>query len=254
MASIYCFSATGNSLYVAKQIGEAIEGEVLPMRGNDIVCTDEIIGFEFPTYFWGLPYQVELFISNLEIKSKKPYIFAITTYGGVVWGVLGAIEKLLQKKGHGLNYGKKLKAVENYIPNYKVNDTEQMEQKVNNQLRNIIRDIKGKREIKAGPYTFINQIIYKFFPARKKDCDQYFTVSDACNKCGTCEKVCPVNNIDVSKTEVVFKHHCEHCMACSHACPQIAIEWKTGTIGKERFRNRHITLKELVTFNDTTID
>lgn len=252
MAVIYCFSATGNSLYVAKQIGEAIGGQVLPMKNGNINCVDEVIGFVFPTYYWGLPYQVERFISELTITSQNPYIFAVATYGGAVKGICGAVEKLLIKKGQHLSYSKKLKAVENYIPSYKVNDTQGMENKVNAQLKPIIEAVKSNQTIKVESYTFINKIIYKFFPAKEKNCDQYFTVSNQCNHCGTCSKVCPVENIIVEEAEIQFQHHCEHCLACIHACPQVAIEWKKGTVGKERFRNRHISLKELMLFNSGT--
>ncbi len=252
MAVIYCFSATGNSLYVAKQIGEAIGGQVLPMKDGHVSCSDEVIGFVFPTYYWGLPYQVERFISELTITSQNPYIFAVATYGGAVRGILGAVEKLLIQKGHHLSYSKKLKAVENYIPSYKVNDTQQMENKVNAQLNSIIDAVKNQQIIKPQAYTFINKIAYTFFPAKEKNCDQYFTVSNKCNHCETCSKVCPVENIIAKKTEIQFQHHCEHCLACIHACPQVAIEWKKGTVGKERFLNRHISLKELMLFNSGT--
>lgn len=249
MAVIYCFSATGNSLYVAKQIGKEINANIMPMREKEVSCEEDVIGFVFPVYFWSLPYQVEQFIKGLRIKSQNSYIFAIATYGGDVIGILGAVEQILAGKGYHLNYGKAIKAVENYIPAYKVNDTDKVESRLQNNLSMACEAIKNKETSKFARYTFINKCVRYFFPARKKDCDQYFTISAKCTGCGVCSKVCPAGNISILNQKPQFAHQCEHCMACIHACPQEAIEWKKGTIGKERFRNRHISLKELIAFN-----
>lgn len=250
MSVIYCFSATGNSLYVAKQIGEVIGATIEPMKETNKQCDDAIIGFVFPVYFWSLPYKVEEFIKGLEIKSQNPYIFAVATYGGDVVGVFGLVEQLLAYKGHHLQYAKAIKAVENYIPALKVNDVVKVENNLQTKLAKVCQDIKNKESSKFASYTFINKIIRNFFPAKSKKCDEHFTVNSKCIGCSICSKVCPVDNISLVNQRPEFAHQCEHCLACIHACPQVAIEWKKGTIDKNRFRNQHISLKELTNFND----
>lgn len=255
MAVIYCFSATGNSLYVAKQIGAEIGANIESMRAHKVKCEADVIGFVFPVYYWGLPCKVDEFIRELTIESKNPYIFAVSTYGGNVIGVFGAVEQILTQKGHHLNYAKGIKAVENYIPGFKVNNTPEVEQRLQEKLAIVCKEIKNRETCKFGKYTLMNKCSQHFFPAKKdKACDQYFGVADKCNGCGICSKVCPVGNISLVDHKPQFEHHCEHCMACVHACPQVAIEWKKGTVGKERFRNQHISLKELMAFNDNSKD
>ena len=249
MATIYCFSSTGNSLYVAKRISEKINASLISMTQNVDVCIDDMIGFVFPVYFWGLPKIVERFITRLKIANDKAYVFTIATYGSTIHGVLGAVIKIMTRKQIKLAYGNTLKSVENYIPGYKVNDTESFQKRIDENLSVIVNEIYEKRHNSPAKSTILNRIISSMNPANQADCDQYFTVSDYCNGCGVCQNVCPVNNIDIKNVKPVFKHSCEHCLACIHACPQTAIEWKTKTIGKERYRNLHVSLNEIITFN-----
>lgn|GEM_PF-5474137 len=51
MSTIFCFSSTGNSLYVAKSIAEKINADVLSMSKPVTSCSDDVIGFVFPIYF-----------------------------------------------------------------------------------------------------------------------------------------------------------------------------------------------------------
>lgn len=248
MAVIYCFSSTGNSLYVAKRIGKKIDARVENMRGHHPICEDEVIGFVFPVYFWDIPYKVEEFIKSLEIKAKNPYIFAVATYGGMTIGVLGAVDKLLAAKGYHLNYGKGIKAVENYTVSFKVDDTQKVEDNLQKKLGIICTEIKNKSTAQFAKYTMINKLVRSTFPAKAKDCDKNLVVNNSCTGCGICSKVCPVGNINIVEKRPQFTHHCEHCLGCIHACPQQAINWKDKTVGKSQYRNKHISLQELITF------
>jgi ferredoxin len=76
--------------------------------------------------------------------------------------------------------------------------------------------------------------------------DEALWVDDQCDHCGICEKVCPVGNIESSKsTGPAWQHNCINCLACYHHCPRAAIQ-----LGKEepmkRYRHPEIDLAELV--------
>lgn len=249
MAKVFCFSSTGNSLYISKVIAEKVNGSVVSMTTAVNSCDDDIIGFVFPTYFWGLPKTVHKFISNININNKNAYIFAVTTYGSYSLGVLGAVDKLLEQKNIGLSYGAGIKSVENYIIYFEVNDSDDLHKLVDKKLDIIADEITHKKSRKVAKYTIINKIVYSMFPAKNANCDKNFTVSDSCNNCGICKKVCPSNNIDYMNSKPVFLHNCEHCLACIHACPTYAILWKNSTIHKKRYLNPNIKLKELSEFN-----
>ena len=247
MATIFCFSATGNSLYAAKTIAERIEGKVAPMRGDAPACDDAVIGFVFPVYFWGLPRQVERFVTDLHISSREAYIFSVMTYGGVAYGVHGFLDELLKVKGQNLHYVKNLKSVENYIPMYKVKESEALRQKVDEGLRQIADAIIRKEQNRVYYPSFINKLSRSQYPDNTSD--RFFTVTPACTGCAICQKVCPVDNILMDAGKPNFSHKCENCLACLHNCPECAIDWKEKTEGKTRYRNAGVSLNELISLN-----
>jgi len=75
--------------------------------------------------------------------------------------------------------------------------------------------------------------------------DKGFRVSERCNGCGTCSRICPVNNIDLVKGKPVWRHHCEQCMACLHWCPRSALEYGKDT-AKWLHRCPGMTLEEYI--------
>ena len=65
---IFWYSGTGNSLAVARNLGNALGGaELVPMRGNSeppSADTGDTIGIVFPVHMWGPPPGVTRFIEE----------------------------------------------------------------------------------------------------------------------------------------------------------------------------------------------
>lgn len=247
MATIYCFTSTGNSLYTANTIVDKIGGKVLSMRDVPAVCEDDVIGLVFPVFFWGLPRIVERFISKLQFTNKDAYVFAVLTSGGPVPGVLGLLKSALKANNIQLRYGKKIVSVTNYLPEYKSKDSDALRDKIVTQIHKISNVIANREDNTITTFSFLNKLINRFMP--DENSDQYFSISTLCKGCATCQKVCPASNITMEAARPVYQHRCEHCLACLHNCPVRAIDWKDKTQGKERYRNVHISLDELITFN-----
>lgn len=247
MAVIFCFTSTGNSLYTAKKIAEKIGGKVLPMNNGQVETEDDIIGFVFPVYFWGLPRMVEHFVTEIRISNKDAYVFAVMTSGGPGFGVLGVLKKLLQAKGISLRYGTRLISVSNYLPEFEAKDSEAIRRRVDKKLVRIVNTISSRRSNRIQVSTAINMMIYRAFPDESSD--QYFTVASTCTGCTICRQVCPAKNIIMEAGKPSFQHKCEHCLACIHNCPAHAIDWKQKTQGKERYRNAGVSLNDLILFN-----
>ena len=247
MATIFCFTSTGNSLYTAERIAEKIGGKVLSMGENPMECEDDVIGFVFPVYFWGLPRRVERFIAKLRIVNKGAYVFAVATCGGPIFGVLGRLKKRLKTRDILLRYGASLISVTNYLPEYKANDSEALRQKIDERILKITDAIKSRKSNRFMPFTLPNKLIYNTYP--NESSDQYFTIAPACTGCATCQRVCPAENIAMENSKPAFQHRCEHCLACLHNCPAHAIDWKQKTQGKERYRNAEVALEDLISFN-----
>jgi ferredoxin len=75
--------------------------------------------------------------------------------------------------------------------------------------------------------------------------DTSFNIDESCNGCGSCAKVCPVNNIVMTDKKPVWQHHCENCLACYNWCPVKAIG---GGIAAKGYYYRHpeILISEMV--------
>lgn len=249
MAVIYCFSSTGNSLYVSKKIASQLGAEVISMTRPVPVCEDRVVGLIFPVYFWGLPKTVEEFLKNITFKEKSPYLFAVVTCGGTAFGVAHEVNRLLAQKGLSLSYFKKIRSVENYIPSplFVVNNRAAIHAKVDKKTDRAAGDILRKVKRVHDLYTPINPLVRKAYPANQQEkADQKFCVEN-CVGCGICEKICPRGNIRIVDGKPEFLGNCELCLGCIHACPSKAINWKS-TKGRERYLNPHITREELVRF------
>ena len=105
-------------------------------------------------------------------------------------------------------------------------------------------EITKETEENMGKYH--KQLAEKFL---RKDTALSYSVNDDCIRCGICAKVCPANNITVTKEGVLFSDHCEVCYACLHNCPKTAIHMpvEAGTL---RFRNEHVTVTDIIRANE----
>jgi MinD superfamily P-loop ATPase len=63
-----------------------------------------------------------------------------------------------------------------------------------------------------------------------------FSVDDNCNSCGLCERICPIDAIELQNGRPVWvKKHCTQCLGCINRCPQRAIQHGTGTAKRGRY-------------------
>lgn len=261
---IFVFSGTGNSLWAAKKISEELENcEIVSMGSHQEYTLSggyDAIGFVYPTYYRGLPAKVQEFVSRFDFQNNKnAYFFAVATCGRVSCGGNSIVQlrNLLKRKGIALSYAEKLDMFSNYIIMYDMHDTVEEEARQSaSDLEPIIGRIKNREtnrtDTRIEPFQ---QLAYKGLMHFAPHMDKYFTVSDACVKCGICKKVCPVNNIDLRQDgKPYFKHHCEQCVACIQNCPAKAINYKDKTQGRKRYTHPDISWKELAKLNGYSLD
>ncbi|MPM91576.1 hypothetical protein SDC9_138707 [bioreactor metagenome] len=63
-----------------------------------------------------------------------------------------------------------------------------------------------------------------------------FFVTNECNACGLCVRVCPIGAIRLeSERPVWVKKHCTQCQGCINRCPQKAIQYGAGTMKRGRY-------------------
>jgi len=253
---VFYFSGTGNSLKVAKDAAKEMQNcEIKSMSKNKnhyLQAGYETIGFVFPTYFRGEPNIVHKFISSLNLKSNPDsYYYAITTCGRYEGNALIHIKHLLKRKNISLHFAKKLDMFSNYVIAYDMHDTikEETEQSEKD-LAYIIRSIKNRETNRLPAAEFFQEVVYRIFIKFARNMDKNYNISNDCNHCGICKKVCPVDNIDYDKdNRPFFKHHCEQCLACIQYCPQKAINYKNRTQNRKRYTNPSIKYSELEKMN-----
>lgn len=247
---IFYFSGTGNSLQVAKDIAEKLQGcEVVNLAKfpTETVINAKRIGIVFPVYFGGIPNIIRRFLSEIKLDGK-PYIFAIVTCGGVVGASLVQVNELLKLKSQKLHSGFILKMPENYILYYNADSKEKQQKRFNDEkkkVQDISQIVIDKKEIpfEKSKYVIdtlfgkvVNHAVVRKFPSR----DSHFIINDKCTGCGKCEKVCSVNNITLMNNKPTWNHHCELCLGCLQSCPVNAIDYDNKTQKRTRYINPNV--------------
>ncbi|MHB8076035.1 EFR1 family ferrodoxin [Desulfosporosinus fructosivorans] len=252
---IFYFTATGNSLYVAKRVGGEL-GELYSIpqmiKEGEHEFEDESIGFIFPSNGFGMSRLVSDFIKASKFKAN--YFFSIMTYGNTPASGLEYMEQIGRAVGIQFNYTNELLMIDNYLPNFEMEDQlrEESSKKIEEKLNQIIMDVTNRRNMLTRKGLGWN-ILTKFghglsVKLSYNTSHKRFIVQDNCNSCKVCEKVCPANNIKVVK-KPEFAHKCVACFACIHHCPQNAIDIKSQK-SKARFINQNVRLNEIIGANN----
>jgi len=257
-AVIYYFSATGNSLSIARDIALELGGaQVLSItrlaRGEKISTDADTVGIVYPVYAFGVPLIVERFIERLELR-KDQYVFLVANYAGMQGAGLTRAYRLLKHKGISTKAGFGLVMPNNYTPFGEAVSKERQAAilgKEKEKTKRIAEAVKNKETLPPETGFFLARWLFaepiRFISARMmRSEDKNFSVNEKCDGCGVCAKVCPVGNIEIKEKKPLWKHSCELCMACFHWCPKEAIEFGKSTIGKKRYRHPGINIADIM--------
>lgn len=262
---IFYFSATGNSLNLAKQISYNLKDAEVISVSNFLNCESvEIsgkIGFVFPVYAWGIPRILRDFIKKADFKNVS-YCFAIAGCGAIGGKSLIELKRLLKRKKVILNAGFILKEPSNNITKNRSNPLSKFLRKNRGNRTHktfleredeIINILNFNRDNKLEKDSFIvnsigntlNKITLLIF----KTVDKNFWLNDGCKGCGLCKNICQRNNISLSSHgKPKWNGNCEYCTGCINLCPREAIEFGCETHNKKRYKNPNITIDELLQY------
>lgn len=251
--TICYFTATGNSLYVAKRIGGNLLSIPHLMKNNQLDIKDDAVGIVCPTYAGQMPLMVKEFMERARIKAN--YLFVVYTFGMSETVVRPNAITVLQKSGKKLDYVDTIKMVDNYLPGFEMKNQMETagEKKIEEQIDKVCKNIQNriKNAGKPGVGDRIGMAVIRNTMGRvifKRTAAQGYIVNDDCIGCGICAKVCPADNITV-KQKPRFSNKCEVCFACLHNCPKNAIHLKNEKSGV-RFRNENVSVKEIIEANE----
>ena len=220
---IFYFSGTGNSAWVARQLAEGQNEELLSIameidRNKAYKLKEgEKVGFVFPVYAWGPPKIVLRFIHQLKLD-KPGYLFFVCTCGDDTGRTAQIFSSAVTRKGW--------QCVAGYSVTMPNTSRAQMKQ---------YNCHEG-----ALPFTksYLLRPLFNAFLMSPKP----FHATEACIGCKKCEKVCPVGNITVTDRPV-WGGNCTQCLACYHVCPVHAVEYGKMTGKKGQYKGR--LLKDL---------
>ncbi len=250
---VFFFTATGNSLYIAKQLESEPISIPQIMKQDSLTFEDDKIGIVCPIYGHEMPKMVKEFIRKAIFKTD--YFYIILTYGALHGGAAELANDYLKSVGKKAQYIASIVMVDNFLPNFNMTEQCVIDKKIPENLAKIKADIDNKkcRIEKAG---FKNKMIHKGYLMMVKDQDETvwakFKVKDNCVGCETCAKVCPSASINIEKGKAVHTmKNCQACYACVHACPQKAIKFTIPEKNPEvRYRNKNITIEEIIKANN----
>lgn len=251
---IVYFSATGNSLWVARKIAGATGDRLVRVTTDTDVPTvvldeGERLGFVFPVHGWRPPIIVRQFIERLSISNAAGhYTYAVCTAGDNIGETLRILADDLNQKGIHLDTATSVIMPESYIglPFMDVDTTERERQKISdadNALTHITDDIVARRPIGRTPdigrWPRINSRVIGSFFLNHLVTDKHFHVdAEKCLRCGICASVCPVGDIKGGKGETpqwLHNGHCLTCFNCYHHCPTHAIDFGKRTQHKGQY-------------------
>ena len=243
MNRIYYFSATGNSLVVAREIAAHLdECDIVhiadAMDRSEAEGTFERIGFVHPTYGWGPPRMFHEFIDSSRIPDAG-YYFAVATHGGTVASGLKVLSRQLASHGVTLHAGFAVK--EGHYqpdPDHNKHPAVRFVRAVNGYPETRARSFAERRDEilsavqqkQSAPAEFDralgSAVAARFHPVSLKGfakAHNTFVQTDDCIGCGICARICPRSNITLDNGRLTWGGNCEGCFACVQWCRRRAI-------------------------------
>ena len=256
---IFYFSATGNSLDVARIIAATTGDEVVDLGAawktdrfglRFHVSQGEDLGFVFPVHAWSTPPIVDDFLREATFitDNGRPYVpgycYCVITCGAFVGSTADFFRKML-KTHHNINLDASysVKSVGNCVYLYDMPTPENAEQAVRAERRSAKQVAAAVDAMQMGSFEDRNPFgcLMSRFTGRQhkvRSIDKFHVDADACIGCGTCAAVCPTDTIRLLDGLPEWSGDgCTQCLACLHRCPRHATQYGSHTAKRRRYLN-----------------
>lgn len=253
-ARIFYYSATGNSLMVARDLAAQVGGAQLtaiPVACGEPDFEADRIGIVFPVHLWGMPSSVERFVESMKGRISGKYVFAVATCKSSPRGVLDYLQKKISAIHGTLSAGFIVYMPGNNVIYYNPDPlSDPIRRKWEEESARIARLVALGETCEIGRGSaaerlFFARFAHKALTGTFPKADRRFWVEDRCAGCGGCAQVCPKENIVIVNGKPQWQHRCEQCTACINLCPAGAIQFFKQTQGRDRYKNPLVELRDL---------
>lgn len=245
---IICFSGTGNSLLVARELCGRLGGEIVELTGEVLldppgrlirVPPGEPVVWVFPVYSWGVPPVVVAFMRRCKLLADPLTLhYMVCTCGDDIGMADHQWSKIAGRRGFNPRAAFSVTMPNTYVnlkgfdvdsPEVASGKVEAMPERVRAIVEAMRRGFAGS-DVVRGRWAWVKTaVIYSVF------CLFYmspkpFHVTDSCNGCGLCARSCPMRNISGERPQ--WGSTCAMCLRCYHVCPRHAVAYGRETIGK----------------------
>ena len=251
---VFYFTATGNSLYVAKQLEKEPISIAQAIHDQQMTYQAEKIGIVCPVFGHEVPALVREFLEKATFET--PYFYMILTYGNRHGGAAELAQNMLKEIGIHASYINVLLMVDNFLPGFDMNEQKAIDKKVDEHIKMIQEDIENEKEY-ISPVTEKDRAAHREYLTRMANMpsnafSNIYRITEDCIGCAICTKVCPKKCFTMNGQKSVWHSEgCITCMACIHACPMMAIQMNMPEKNpKARYRNEHISICDIVDANN----
>ncbi len=251
---VFYFTATGNSLYVAKQVDDNRISIAQAIHDHEKIYISDTIGIVCPVFGHEMPELVKEFLKASQFKTN--YFYILLTYGNRHGGAAELAKKYVESLEIHPAYINVILMADNFLPGFDMEEEKALDKKAEEQIRRIQTDIAQKK-IYFSPVTENDRNVHRVFldyiaQMGSSAGHDLYKITEECIGCGICAKVCPKKCFHLEGQKSVWNSDgCISCMACIHSCPMLAIRLKMPEKNPHaRYRNENISLCEIVEANN----
>ncbi len=243
MTVVYCFSGTGNSLFVARRIAEELNGRVRMITDcsdQDTEPVDDVV-WVFPVYSWGIAPVMCRFMKFAPVVGKRHHM--VCTCGDDIGLTHRQWRKIMASRGWTACGAYSVAMPNTYVllpgfdvdsPDVELQKLAGAESRIDNIIRRIASGYSGDDVVEGAMAWLKSVVIYPLF-VRFGMSPKPFHATEQCVGCGKCASSCPLMNIRMRNHRPCWGNDCALCLRCYHVCPYHAVAYSSATRHKGQY-------------------
>ncbi len=248
---IFCFSGTGNSLLVARELSRHLGHGIVMLEKDTLLRPKERLYelgdgedalWVFPIYSWGVPPVVRRFMRKVKLKTPASTLhWMVATCGDDIGRADDQWRQEIGRRGWTPRGAFSVEMPNTYVcmKGFEVDPPETERRKrdaMPARVAEIVAEIRrgfSESDVVRGDYAWLKTAaVYPLFRAFCMSPAQFRTDPAKCSGCGACAKGCPLDNIAMKDGKPLWGPVCALCLRCFHGCPSRAVDYGKATEGK----------------------